>query len=117
MKFLLDENVPRIIQKLLQKEGYDVLTLEELNMRGVSNGDVAKYALKIDAIIITFDSDFLKLKKELEEKIKAIYIKIHPRDPKVASQILIKHLKLCLKTLKSPGVIILTVDGLKKKGS
>ncbi|NVM30147.1 MAG: DUF5615 family PIN-like protein [Candidatus Helarchaeota archaeon] len=111
----MDENVPRIIKNSLQNENYEVLTLDQLDMRGVSNGDVAEYSLQIGAIIITFDSDFLKLKKELEKKIKAIYIKLHPRDPKIASQILIKHLNSCLTILKEPGVIILTEEGISIK--
>ena len=115
MKFLLDENVPRIIKKSLQKEGHEVLTLDQQNMRGVSNGAVANYALNINAIIITFDSDFLNLKKELEKEIKAIYIKLHPRDPKIANALLIKHLKLCLTNLEEPGVIILSKDGITLK--
>ena len=110
MKFLLDENVPRSIKKFLQEKGFKTLTLKELH--GISNGEVAKLSIEKDAIIITFDSDFLKLKKAIEKDIKAIYIKIHPRDPKVARDLLSKEIKSCLAYLEKPGIIILTQDGV-----
>lgn len=70
MNFLLDENVPRSLKQFLQKKGHSILLLDELNMRGAVNGEVAKLSIEKNAIIITFDSDFLKLKKDIEKKIR-----------------------------------------------
>ncbi|HUX98217.1 MAG TPA: DUF5615 family PIN-like protein [Candidatus Deferrimicrobium sp.] len=112
MRFLLDENVPQSIKRLLQDKGHSVITLEDLHKRGISNGAVAILSNEKDAIIITFDSDFLKLKKELENQIKAIYIKLHPRDPKVARELLDSHLNSCLAYLKKENVIILIKEGI-----
>ena len=111
MKFLLDENVPRTIKRLLQEKNHEAITLEELKKRSISNGEVAKLSLEKDAIIITFDADFLQLKKDLEKKIRAIYIKLHPRDPKVARELVNQHLDSCLSYLKGPAIVILTEQG------
>ncbi len=115
MKFLLDENVPKSIQLILQEKGYSTITLNELNKRGISNGEVAELSLERDAIIITFDSDFLSLKKNLEKKIRAIYIKLHPRNPKIARTLLDKHLDSCLSKLEKPHIIILSQKGISIK--
>ena len=84
MNFLLAENVSRSIKQFLQEKGHIILLLEDLNKRGAFNGEVAKLSIEKNAIIITFDSDFLKLKKTIEKDIRAIYIKLHPRDPKLS---------------------------------
>ena len=69
MRFLLDENVPKKISRLLKELNFDCLTLHELGTLGISNGELAKYDIKHDLIIITCDSDFLTLKKGLKNKL------------------------------------------------
>lgn len=66
MKFLLDENVPLSIKRfLIEKRNLDVITIQNLKRRSISNGEVAKSALEHEATIITFDKDFTILKKGL----------------------------------------------------
>ena len=60
MKFLLDENVPVSIKKVIHTLGYEALTLHDFDKFGIQNGEVAKLALNENAIIITLDSDFLQ---------------------------------------------------------
>lgn len=67
MNFLLDENVPRSIKQFLQEKGHIILLLDDLNKRGALNGEVAKLSIEKNAIIVTFDSDFLKLKREIKK--------------------------------------------------
>jgi len=67
LNFLLDENVPRSIKQFLQEKGHIILLLDDLNKRGALNGEVAKLSIEKNAIIVTFDSDFLKLKREIKK--------------------------------------------------
>ena len=53
MNFLLDENVPISIKNLIHGLGFDAFTLHDFDMLGIKNGEVAKLALKEEAIIIT----------------------------------------------------------------
>ncbi len=76
MKFLLDENVQLSLKKIINHFGHKVITLKELNQLGIKNGEVAELLIKRNAIVITLDSDFLSLKKTLQQKSKIIYIKI-----------------------------------------
>ena len=68
MKFLLDENVPISIKKIFKTLGYEALTLHDFDKLGIQNGEVAQLALNENAIIITLDSEFLKLQKNLQKK-------------------------------------------------
>ena len=85
---MLDENVPISIKKIILNLGYEATTLKDENQLGIKNGKVAELTINKNAIIITLDSDFLSLRKELQRKSKIIYIKIHPRDPKVLGKII-----------------------------
>jgi len=110
LKFLLDENVPISIKNVIQDLGFDVFTLHDFNMLGIQNGDVAKLALKEKAIIITLDSDFLQLNKNLQKKSRIIYIRIHPRDPKKIRELLKNSLKKYISKLSTPCKLIITED-------
>ncbi|MBA7512609.1 hypothetical protein ES705_04617 [subsurface metagenome] len=112
MNFLLDENVPVSIKKVIQELGYEAFTLHDFNMLGVQNGEVAELALKENAIIITLDSDFLQLKKSLQNKSRIIYIKIHPRDPKKIRDLIIDNLKNYVSKLNNPCKLIIAEDNI-----
>ena len=71
-----------LLEKLLvylKNQGHNVQTLLELKGLGIQNGDVALLARNQNAIIITRDTDFLHLQKELQKKSRIIVLKIHPR--------------------------------------
>ncbi len=110
MKFLLDENVPHSIKNIILNIGYDVKTLKDLNKLGITNGEVAEIALNENAIIITFDSDFLSLKNDILLKSRIIYLDLHPRNPKVARELIEKNLNECINILSKPGKIIIKSD-------
>ncbi|MFW9991769.1 MAG: DUF5615 family PIN-like protein [Candidatus Odinarchaeota archaeon] len=113
MKFLLDENVPRSLKNYLLKQQYTAVTIQELNKRGISNGEVAELAIDQDYVIITFDEDFTVLKEELRKKARIIYIKMHPRDPRKAKELLEKHLQESLKKLKTQNTVLITEKGVE----
>ncbi|MHA1729027.1 MAG: DUF5615 family PIN-like protein [Promethearchaeota archaeon] len=110
MKFLLDENVPKKIAQILKELNFDCLTLYELGTLGISNGELAKYAIKHNLIIITCDSDFLTLKKELKTSSKIIYFKVHPRLTNVLVELLKKNIDFCTQNLNTPGIIVISKD-------
>ena len=78
----------------------------------VKNGEVAELAIKRDAIIITLDSDFLTLKKQLQQQSRIIYIKIHPRNPKKIAGIIQNYLKDAIDNLKNPGKLTITENDI-----
>ena len=112
MKFLLDENVPVSIKKVINTLGYEAFTLHDFDMLGIQNGELANLALNENLIIITLDSDFLRLKKTLQKKSRIIYIKIHPRDPKKIREIINNNLKNIIPKLNSPCILTITEDNV-----
>ena len=112
MIFLFDENVPLSVKDVIHNLGFKVLTLHDFNMLGIQNGEVARLALKEKAIIITLDSDFLQLNKNLQKESRILYIKIHPRDPKKIRELLNKNLKKYVSKLNAPCKLIITEDNI-----
>ena len=110
MKFLLDENVPLSVRKVIHALGHETLLLYDFNKLGIQNGEVAELALRENAVILTLDSDFLQLKKDLQKKSRVVYIQIHPRDPKKIREIFHTHLKNYALKLNKPCKLIITED-------
>ena len=109
----MDENVPNSLKTIIKDIGFDAITLKDENQLGIKNGEVAKLALTKNAILITLDSDFLSLKKELQKKSRIIYFKIHPRDPKKIAELIRNNLKDALEKLKKPGKVVISDDNLE----
>lgn len=63
MKFLLDENIPTTIKKILSNNGYDVEHTNQ-KLKGKTDREVFDYAVKNKRCIITYDSDFNDFKEK-----------------------------------------------------
>ena len=57
MKFLLDENVGKLVAEFLRKKGYDVKSAIE-EFRGYPDEKILKIASKENRILVTLDQDF-----------------------------------------------------------
>ena len=69
MRFLLDENVPLSVKGIVNNLGHEAIALKDEKQLGIKNGEVAELSIKKNAIIITLDSDFLLLNKELQKNL------------------------------------------------
>ena len=58
MKFFLDENIPRSFVKELETMGFEVEHAADANLKGATDTEIAKYAKKQKAILITKDIEF-----------------------------------------------------------
>jgi len=114
-KFLLDENVSNNLRKLLLSKGYDVITVQELNRRGVKNSELVEIARKKSRILLTYDKDFIEIKYERENYL--ILIDIHPLIDENVLPSFEKFLKSFSFKKLTDNIIILGEDGiiLRKK--
>ena len=109
MQFLLDENVPRKVAGWLRARGHEVTTLNELHRLGIKNGQVAKIASESCAVVVTCDSDFLSLRKELQQESRILYIKDHPRTTRAVLDALEHHFDFIQENLRDPGKVIISL--------
>lgn len=61
MDFVLDENVPASVGKMLGGEGHSAKSIRDYIPEGSPDQLVATIAEKINAILISFDGDFQKI--------------------------------------------------------
>lgn len=76
LSFLLDENVSNKLRKFLTSKGFDVITVQELDKRGVKNSELMELARIKNRILITYDKDFIHFKHVKDNFL--IIIDIHP---------------------------------------
>jgi predicted nuclease of predicted toxin-antitoxin system len=55
LKFLLDENIPKSVRRLLESKGLSV----EYTTKGIVNGKLASVAKEKEAVLVSRDSDFI----------------------------------------------------------
>lgn len=58
MKFKVDENLPLEVAEVLRAAGYDVLTVEDQGLRGVSDEALWSCSLAEGRSLVTLDLDF-----------------------------------------------------------
>lgn len=97
LKFLTDENVaPRVVEAL-RKEGFNVLSIYEEKLSGISDEKILKLAQKEKRIILTHDKDFGNLvHKPYQTHGGVILLRLRNQSP----QNVINHLIPFLKKVK-----------------
>ena len=108
-RFLLDENFPASVAALLNKKGFETRSVRNIFGPGSSNGKIAEESARSGEIVITLDSDFLKLHPN--PRAKVLHVDVHPAIPTTIIQVLETHLAQCLKLLSSTSRVRLTYRG------
>lgn len=62
LKFLVDQNVPRVVADYLRGKGYETLLVREALTEDAEDPVIAKYASNIQAVVVTWNArDFVRL--------------------------------------------------------
>ncbi|GAC1564660.1 MAG: hypothetical protein NVS2B7_38720 [Herpetosiphon sp.] len=97
MKILLDEGVPRVIQKRLSH--LPIVTVEEMGWRGIKNGHLLERMTGTCSILVTTDKN-LRYQQNLEKRQIATVILPTNQIPLVVA--LLPHIEHVLATIR-PG--------------
>lgn len=111
VSILLDEGVPRAVYRSLQAGGYDVSRIQDLAQRGISNGAVIELAFATSKALFTRDSDFLRLTRASQRRIKVVYLEAYPDEPDKLAKHVGAFIGRCLELLKDCQVVILSKGG------
>ena len=62
MKFKIDENLPIEVAELLQRAGYDALTIWDQNLVGSNDTEIAVVCQREERCLLTLDKDFADIR-------------------------------------------------------
>ena len=111
-KLLADENVPWPLVKLLRSMGVDIEWIPDTNYRGISDKEVVRIANNNGRIILTRDSDFLKVYLRKDARYGIIYIAEPVRKDNLDE--LARNTVRALEILKEkPRLIIITANTIE----
>lgn len=87
MRWLCNENIPRLLVEALKQRGHDVLWITEV-APGIADADVVALAARDRRICLTFDKDFgeLAAKTTLPIDCGVVLLRV-PMQPSVASAV------------------------------
>jgi predicted nuclease of predicted toxin-antitoxin system len=57
-KFVIDEDMPRSIEAILKRHGYDVKDIRDHGLRGAEDEKIYEFAQGEEAVVLTDDKDF-----------------------------------------------------------
>ena len=79
IQLLVDENVPVSVVEWLKNKGLNVRRVSEVGLKGVENGEIARYAIKNDVVILTLDTDFAHIYHDVfRHSLGIIVVKVKP---------------------------------------
>ena len=90
LKLLADENVPRRLARLVREQGVDIVRLQDLGARGISNGELVEISNGLGRAILTRDHDFASPHLLSLVKNGVVYISFQPSKdelPELAARI------------------------------
>jgi predicted nuclease of predicted toxin-antitoxin system len=107
----LDEGVPKSVLKILQNLRYDCKRVQDFGTRGISNGAVMSLASSSGRILLTRDSDFLKLNAGTRHPPKVVYLEAYRDDPDKLAFHVETFIERCLELLSQCSAVILDEGG------
>ena len=81
MKFKVDENLPLDVVQILRTNGYDALSLDDQNMVGTTDDNIANVCQEEERAIVTLDLDFSDMRRyPYQEYAGIIVIRVRRQD-------------------------------------
>ena len=76
MKFLVDNQLPTALARLITSQGHDCEHVLDIALSSSSDREIWEYARKGDRIVITKDEDFLYLANRSESEGRLIWVRL-----------------------------------------
>ena len=79
MKFLVDENIPHSLIAFFIEKNYEILDVKNSKYHQANDEELSDLSVKENYIIITFDKDFLGIKKK-QKQLRCIILNLSTFD-------------------------------------
>jgi predicted nuclease of predicted toxin-antitoxin system len=105
---IADENIPRDVKEWLAKNGFNVVSVSDINLRSGKDHAIAEYAARNGLAIITLDKDFALMYRMFQKgTLTIIIIRAKPATPaNIIEALKIAQKRINLKAIQNKLVII-----------
>jgi len=106
---VIDEDLPRKLDEILKKLGWEIKDIRDFGLRGKSDAEIIGFAKECKAVLFSSDRDFLNILKYPPREYYGIVVINFPNE--ISTEFLIKEIekalvKISLKDFKSNLIII-----------
>jgi len=96
VKFLLDAQLPPVLQRVMSREGYETVHAKDINLVPSEDSDIRDYALKHGFVVISKDDDFAAYAIEPKYNLNLIWVRTGNCKNKVLIDVLLANLPACV---------------------
>ena len=105
MKFLLDAQLPPVLQRVMSREGYEVVHTKDVGLIPSEDRAIRDYALANDFVVISKDDDFTAYSVEPYD-LKVIWVRTGNCKNKALIDVLLANLPTCTELISAGNTLV-----------
>ncbi|MFP4166816.1 MAG: DUF5615 family PIN-like protein [Opitutales bacterium] len=106
MKFLIDAQLPPVLQRVMLREGYDAVHVKDVNLVPSEDFEIRNYALREGYVVISKDDDFAAYASGPMSDLKVVWVRTGNCKNKALIDALLLHLPACTELLLSGNPLV-----------
>tara|TARA_B110000977_G_scaffold166279_1_gene214060 strand:+ start:2961 stop:3302 length:342 start_codon:yes stop_codon:yes gene_type:complete len=105
VKFLLDAQLPPVLQRVMARDGYDVVHAKDIDCVDSEDSDIRDYALENDYVVISKDDDFTAYATE-PYRLNVIWVRTGNCKNKLLINSLLENLPTCVELISAGNSLV-----------
>ena len=98
MKFLIDAQLPPVLQRVMNREGYEVVHAKDIGLAPSEDHEIRDYALANDFVVISKGDDFTAYALK-PHNLNVIWVRTGNCKNKILIDILLANLPVCIELI------------------
>lgn len=105
MKFLIDAQLPPVLQRVMNREGFEAVHAKDLDLAPSEDHEIRDYALANDYVVISKDDDFTAYALE-PHNLKVIWVRTGNCKNKLLIDVLLANLPACIELITAGNSLV-----------
>jgi predicted nuclease of predicted toxin-antitoxin system len=105
VKFLIDAQLPPVLQRVMEREGFEAFHAKDLGLAPSEDHEIRDYALANDLVVISKDDDFTAYALE-PHNLKVIWVRTGNCKNKLLIEVLLANLPACIELVAAGNSLI-----------
>jgi len=105
VKFLIDAQLPPVLQRVMEREGFEAVHAKDLGLAPSEDHEIRDYALANDFVVISKDDDFTAYALE-PHNLKVIWVRTGNCKNKLLIEVLLANLPVCIELIDAGNSLV-----------